>query len=536
VTPRESAYTRPVRGNAGGREVCRAELVASLSLAVDIGYGQPMEHMLRSSRIALGLGRRLRLDASQRAVVYYVGLLACVGCSADAHEQARWFGDDIEFKADYYEVDMVGLSAARWMVRHVGAGEPPLRRARVGFEFLADGRREASGMAATHCFVAGWLAERLGLGAEVSDCLQQAFERWDGKGDPQGLAGEQVALPARLVRLARVVEVFHRAGGVDDAIAVAHRRSGTQFDPGLVDLFCDEARSLFEEVESATSWDALIAAEPALGAVLAEEEFDAALEAIGDYADLKSPYTLGRSRGVAELAEAAARRRGLPDADVVTLRRAAVVEDLGRLGVSNAIWDKPGPLTPVDWERVRLHPYLTERMLASSAALAPLAAIAAQHHERLDGSGYPHGLSGGAISPAARILAAADVYHAATEPRPHRPARAPAEAAAELRAEVRAGRIDGDAADAVLAVAGHRVGPRGQGLAGLTTREVEVLRLLARGLSNREIAARLVISRKTASSHVEHIYAKVGVSSRAAASLFAVRHGLLPEQVAPAGG
>jgi HD-GYP domain-containing protein (c-di-GMP phosphodiesterase class II) len=221
---------------------------------------------------------------------------------------------------------------------------------------------------------------------------------------------------------------------------------------------------------------------------------------------------------------------------VVTLRRAAVVEDLGRLGVSNAIWDKPGPLTPVDWERVRLHPYLTERMLASSAALAPLAAIAAQHHERLDGSGYPHGLSGGAISPAARILAAADVYHAATEPRPHRPARAPAEAAAELRAEVRAGRIDGDAADAVLAVAGHRVGPRGQGLAGLTTREVEVLRLLARGLSNREIAARLVISRKTASSHVEHIYAKVGVSSRAAASLFAVRHGLLPEQVAPAGG
>ena len=169
------------------------------------------------------------------------------------------------------------------------------------------------------------------------------------------------------MRLARVVEVFHRSGGVDDAIAVARKRSGSQFDPTLVELFCDEARSLFEGVESATSWDALIDAEPALGAVLAEGELDAALEAIGDYADLKSPYTLGRSRGVAQLADAAARRRGLPDSDVVALRRAALVEDLGRLGVSNAIWDKPGPLTPGEWERVRLHPYLTERMLASSA-------------------------------------------------------------------------------------------------------------------------------------------------------------------------
>jgi len=525
-----------VIGNAGRLEVRCAELVAALSLAADIGYGQPMEHMLRSCRIALGLGRRLGLDASQRAVVYYVGLLACVGCSADAHEQARWFGDDIEFKADTYDVDMVGLPMARWMVRHVGAGAPPLRRARVGVEFLAGGHREAAGMAATHCFVAGWLAERLGLGTDVSDCLQQAFERWDGKGEPHGLAGEQVALPVRLVRLARVVEVFHRGGGVDNAIAVARKRRGTQFDPALVELFSDEAPALFDEVESATSWDALIDTEPALGAALCEEELDTALEAIGDYADLKSPYTLGRSRGVADLAEEAARRRGLPDTDVVALRRAALVEDLGRLGVSNAIWDKPDALTPVEWERVRLHPYLTERMLASSAALAPLAAIAAQHHERLDGSGYPHGLSGGALSSAARILAAADVYHAATERRPHRPARSPDEAASELRAEVKAGRLDGDAADAVLAVAGHRVGLRREGPAGLTPREVEVLRLLARGLSNREIATRLVISRKTASSHVEHIYAKLSVSSRAAAGLFAVQHGLLPEHVAPAAG
>jgi HD-GYP domain-containing protein (c-di-GMP phosphodiesterase class II) len=263
---------------------------------------------------------------------------------------------------------------------------------------------------------------------------------------------------------------------------------------------------------------------------LAGAELDAVLEALADYTDLKSPYTIGHSRHVADLAAEAGRHYGLPAEDVIVLRRAALVHDLGRLGISNSIWDKRGPWSAVEWERVRLHPYLTERMLASSRALQPLAVIAAQHHERLDGSGYPSGLSGSALSPAARILAAADVYQDATQEHPHRPARTPAEAAGELRAEVRAGRLDGAAADAVLAAVGHRVGRRREGPSGLTSREIEVLRLLARGLSNRQIAERLTITRKTASSHVEHIYAKAGVSSRAAASLFAVQHGLLPEE------
>jgi HD-GYP domain-containing protein (c-di-GMP phosphodiesterase class II) len=273
-----------------------------------------------------------------------------------------------------------------------------------------------------------------------------------------------------------------------------------------------------------------VGAEPGLRAALTEQELDAALEALADYTDLKSPYTIGHSRGVADLAAEAGRHYGLPAEDAIVLRRAALVHDRGRLGVSNSIWDKPAPWSAVERERVRLHPYLTERMLASSPALKPLAAIAAQHHERLDGSGYPSGLSGSALSPAARILAAADVYHAATEEHPHRPARAPLEAADELRAEVRAGRLDGAAAAAVLAAVGHRVGRRREAPAGLTSREIEVLRLLARGLSNRQIAERLVITRKTASSHIEHIYAKVGVSTRAAAGLFAVQHGLLPEE------
>jgi DNA-binding CsgD family transcriptional regulator len=178
-----------------------------------------------------------------------------------------------------------------------------------------------------------------------------------------------------------------------------------------------------------------------------------------------------------------------------------------------------------------MQPYLTGRMLQQSEALAPLGAISVQHRERLDGSGYPRALSGAAISPSARILGAADAYQAMREPRPHRPERTAQEAATELRAEVRAARLDGDAVEAVLGAAGHRTVRRREGPAGLTPREVEVLRLLARGLSNRRIAERLVISPKTVANHVEHIYAKIDASTRATASLFAMQHGLLPEEM-----
>ena len=246
--------------------------------------------------------------------------------------------------------------------------------------------------------------------------------------------------------------------------------------------------------------------------------------------DLKSPFTLGHSIAVAELAEDAGRRLGLAPEQVLTLRRAGFVHGFGRLGVSNSIWDRAGPLSAGEWERVRMYPYLTERMLHQSAALAPLGEIAVQHRERLDGSGYPRGLSGGAISMLARVLGAADAYTSMREPRPHRPARTAGEAVTEMRAEVRAGRLDGAAVDAVLEAAGHRLPRRREAVAGLTAREIEVLILLARGMSNRQIAERLVITPKTAGNHVEHIYAKIGASSRAGAAMFAVQHGLLPEE------
>jgi HD-GYP domain-containing protein (c-di-GMP phosphodiesterase class II) len=512
-----------------------AELVALLSLGTDLGLGQPMEHMIRACLIALRLGEGLGLAESERGVVYYSGLLAWVGCHTDAYEQAKWFGDDTTLKRDahyHYDMGKVGPTIA-FMLKHVGGRERPLRtRTRVGVAFVGDGLRAMRSLAENHYRATDELVERLRLGDDVRESLRQTYERWDGSG-AYGIKGEEIALSSRLINLADVVEVFGRAGGLEAAMTVARERSGTQFDPELVDAFCEQAPMVLTELDTTPSWDAVIAAEPALTREIAGEELDLALEAIGEFAELKSPWIMGHVHAVRELVTAATASFGLPDADAAELRRAACVYDLGRLGVPNTIWDKPGPLSQSELERVRIHPYLSERMLAFSPALAGLGEIAVQHHERLDGSGYPRGLAGDQIGTHARLLAAADVYQAMCERRPHRAARTPPEAAVDLRCAVTAGRLDGDAVDSVLRTAGHRVGRRREWPAGLTTREVEVLRLLARGLSNKQIARQLVISPKTAGSHVEHIYRKIDASNRAQASLFAMRHGLMRDAPMP---
>ncbi|HET8979556.1 MAG TPA: HD domain-containing phosphohydrolase [Solirubrobacteraceae bacterium] len=507
--------------------VCLAELIAALSLGTDLGLGQPMEAVLRECVLVQELGERYGLAERERLIAFWVALLAWVGCHADAYEQARWFGDEIAAKADLYAVDLVGTDKARYVLGHLGAGARAAGRVRTAFEFVITGRSAMESMHGTHCLLAGDLARRLGLGDAVRDALQQVFERWDGRGDPGLLAGPQISRPVRLVQLADVVEVFHRQGGVAAAVMVARERSGTQFDPEVVECFCEEAERLLAPLTDTNSWESVIAVQPSLCVTLPDSELDSALEAIADFVDLKSPYTTGHARAVADLAAGAGRRWGLPEDEVRTLGRAALLHDLGRLGVPNSIWDKRGPLTAVERERVRMVPYLTERILSTSRALASLGDLAAQHHERLDGSGYPRGLRAAGLSPSARILAAADVWRAMAETRPHRDALPPGAAADELRAEVRGGRLDGQAVDLVLAAAGHETARRTVWPAGLTAREVEILRLLARGRLNKEIARRLQISPKTVGNHVEHIYAKIGVSSRAAAALFATEHGLL---------
>jgi HD-GYP domain-containing protein (c-di-GMP phosphodiesterase class II) len=379
----------------------------------------------------------------------------------------------------------------------------------------------------SHCLATTKMAGRLGLPAEVCEPLGQVFTRWDAKGIPDGVGGEQIAHPVRLFHLADTIEVFHRAGGVDAAVEVARARRGKHFDPGVVDLFCAAAPEVLADMDAVAESTALIEAEPGLRRPLTERELDAALEAVADFTDVRSPCRAGHSRGVARLAASAAGLCGLPDRDVVLVRRAALVHDLGLHGVPASILDKPGPLTGTETERLRLYSYWTERALARPAALARIGAIASLASERLDGSGYHRGLAGAAIPATGRILAAADVCQAMSEPRPHRPALTLKQAAAELRAEVRAGRLAADAVDAVLAAAGQQPAKRRAGPAGLTPRELEVLTLIARGASTRQVARALGITAKTAETHIERIYAKIGASTRSTATLFAMQHGLL---------
>jgi HD-GYP domain-containing protein (c-di-GMP phosphodiesterase class II) len=415
-----------------------------------------------------------------------------------------------------------------WSLTSVGAGRSLAERVRLFAQLPVAAARGRMVDLHTHWLTADALADQLGLGEEVRRSLRESFERWDGKG-AAGLARDGIDLTARVVSLADVVTAFHDDGGLDDALAVSRARRGTQFDPDLVDLFCSHATHVFDGLEPGTNWDDVLAAEPVLERRLTEPELDDALAAVGWYADLKSPWTLGHSGTVAQLVAGASAAVGLTGQRAVDVRRAAWVHDLGRLGVPNSIWDKATPLTRAETERIRLHPYLTERMLASSPALARLGAIAVQHHERLDGSGYPRGLSGEAVSAEGRLLGAADTYAAITEPRPHRAALPPDAAARALRDRARGGTLDAEAVEAVLAAAGHPTRRRHSYPAGLTRREVEVLRLLARGLSNREIARELSITPRTAGTHVEHIFTKADVRNRAAAAWFATRHGLMSD-------
>lgn len=506
-----------------------AELLAALSLGIDLGFGQPMEHVLRQCRIALRLCELLGIGDEERVAVYYTALLVNVGCHTDAYEQAHWFGDDIAMKSTKYDHEPGSAADVAAMVRLLGSGGTPLHRVRVAFDFAISGRKEVDSMIERHANLARSLADELGLPEVVLESLAASYERWDGKGWPGDLVGDDIPLASRVTQLAEFVEVAHRTGGIEAACAVAERRSEKQFDPRLVAILTVDAEKVFNGIEELGSWDAVIDSEPALAVGLSPAQCDAALEAIARFVDLKSPYRLGHSTAVAELAAEAGRHLGAPADEVRALYRAGLVMGYGNLGVSNTIWDKPGPLTAGEWERVRLAPHVTERMLHQSQALAPIGRIAVQHRERLDGSGYPRRLTGSAITRAGRILAAADAYQAMREPRPHRPERPGPDAARELRTEVRAGRLDAAAVDAVLRAAGHRIGRRRGGPAGLTAREVEVLALLARGMSSRQIAEQLVITPKTAANHIEHIYSKIGASNRAAASLFAMRHGLFPE-------
>ena len=371
------------------------ELVAALSLATDLGLGLPQEHVLRQTTIAARLAALAGLSDAQQVAVCYTSLLAWVGCVSDSHELAKWFGDEAHLRAASYQVDKKGLPMMTFMVGHVGDGSPPVRRLTTIGRFLSGGSREAGASLLTHCQTAGLLAARLGLGDTVGVALSQAFERWDGKGVPGRCAGEEHrpgdAGRADRRRRARSscgwAASTRRSGCCGRGGAPSSTRSWSISCTGHAD---DVLGDLEQRRLGRDDAGEPIGAERSLD----ESELTRVLTAFADYADLKSASWTGHSRGVARLAAGAAQLLGLPEEERILVERAALVHDIGALGVSTGIWDKAGPWSAAERERVRTHPYLTERVLARPPQLAAIGAVASLHHERLDGSGYPRGLSG----------------------------------------------------------------------------------------------------------------------------------------------
>lgn len=505
-----------------------AEVIASLSLATDLGIGVPLEHGLESTLVAMRLAQRLDVDAETMSQVYYTCLLFYVGCTANAdvaaeifagHDSLTTYGGPVRFGSR--------PQRAAGLLRAVA---PPTGSPLLRVRQLASGLprlvRMFPGQVAALCEVAQMLTDRLGLPAGVGALFAYVDERWDGKGDPGQARGEGIPLAVRIVVVARDAAFQRILGGPQRAARVIRQRAGGAFDPTIAMVLAREASDLLAVDADAEMWDQTLACEPTPHLDLGGEAIDRALAAIGDFADLASPFLVGHSAGVARLATEAGRGFGLDADEITTVRRAALVHDVGRVAVPVKIWQKPGPLSADEWERVRLHAYHTERVLRRSPYLSALAPIATFHHERLDGSGYHRGAAGAGISRTARLLAVADAYHAMTEPRPHRPGLSAAAAAAILADEVGAGRLDPQAVSAVIAAAGQPVPPL-ERPAGLTEREAQVIALLARGYATKQVAATLRISIKTADRHVQNAYAKIGVSSRAAAALYAMEHGLI---------
>jgi HD-GYP domain-containing protein (c-di-GMP phosphodiesterase class II) len=513
---------------SGERPIRAADVVGALSLATDLGTGQPLEHALRTAVLAVGLGELAGASAKELADTYYVALLHASGCTSNGHEATLLYGDDIEHRAAFFLIDPTNPAEVLAFYRaHVGAGRPPEVRAALIEDAIANAGPRARDAFATMCEIAQRFAGWLELGSSVQAALEYVFARWDGRGFPNA-RGDAIPLPMRLLHVARDISLFLSAAGPDEARGVIERRTGAAYEPRLAQLALRNFDEILAGLDETRMWEQVLEIEPFPQVWIGGERVDAAFTAVAALAGLESPWVREHSTGVADLAEAAAWRLGLPAASVKLVRHAALAHDLGRVGVSNAIWEKPGRLGFGEWERVRLHPHFTERAFAQSRELAPIGILAGSHHERLDGSGYHRGTRGSGLDQPARILAAADSYAAMREARAHRPALAAPAAEAELMREVEEGRLDPEAVDAVLAAAGHRVPQRPRELpSGLTQRELEILLVLVRGKSNQQIAEDLRISAKTVGNHVQHLYEKAGVRSRAAATLWAFEHDLV---------
>ena len=487
--------------------------------------GFPLEHGFAATLMAIRLCDLLGVDSDTARETYYASMLTYTGCTTDAARGAEIFaGPQTENVVPVLWGSLTervtGLLRA---LPPPGAG--PIRRtvevARRFPKLVLGGKEHQTAL----CEVGEMLARRLGVPDRVSDAFAYLTERWDGQSVLRRASGEEIPQSLRIALLARDAAFQQLVGGDDHAVDTIKRRSGAGHDPSVADVFLANARDVVT-IADAPAWEAVLEAEPAPHLHLEDAAVDRALSGMGDFADLISPSFTGHASGVAALVDTSAELAGFTDGEIQVARRAAMVHDVGRVGIDVRVWEKPGTLSVHDREQIRLHPYLTERVLAPSPFLSQVAAVACDHHERLDGSGYHRGVPAQLLSRPARLVAVADAFTAMAEPRPHRPPLDRAEIVRRITAEATAGRLDPEMVAAVMEAVGSPV-PELPSPAGLTAREAEVISLLARGLQTKQIARRLEISPKTADSHIQHAYRKIGVSTRAAATLFAMEHGLV---------
>lgn len=403
-----------------------AEVLSALAAALDMTEGQPQGHCARCCHIGIAVGKELGLDAAQTSNLYYTLLLKDLGCSSNAARICQlYLADDLSFKRDFKQIDGSLAQALRFVLSHTGLKSGLAERFRAIIHIFQNGGELARELIETRCDRGADIARRMRFDEEVAQAIRNLDEHWDGSGLPDRRRAGEIPLFARIALLSQVVDVFNVSGGREAALREVASRSGTWFDPDVVAAFhAAAARPAFWLPLSRSDLeDAILMLEPAQGVrIVTDDYLDDIAAAFAQVIDSKSPYTRGHSERVALFADMIAEELGFTEDRRRWLKRAALLHDIGKLGISNTVLDKPGKLSEVEWAAMKQHAAFTENILSRITAFRDLAVVAAAHHERLDGQGYPKGLTESELPVEARILAVADVFDALTADRPYRQA------------------------------------------------------------------------------------------------------------------
>ncbi|PWW03347.1 putative nucleotidyltransferase with HDIG domain [Hoeflea marina] len=434
-----SVYLQDKVEPASGR-MNLSSLLGALSFALDLTEGQPQGHCLRSCWIGAHVGLALGLDEAAMTELRYTILLKDLGCSSNAARICElYLTDDISFKRDFKTVDGSLSAALRFVFKKTGLESGLSERIRAIVNILQNGGEISRSLIETRCHRGADIAGKMRFSSLVQDGIRSLDEHWDGSGKPEGLGGDAIPLNANIALLAQVADVFHHEQGQDAALAEIKARSGSWFDPALVEAFIRaQADPEFWRVLGGDELEARVFAMAAGQEqdIVDEDYLDDIAAAFSDIVDAKSPFTADHSNRVTLYTDMIAEEMGLSDPHRRWLRRAALLHDIGKLAVSNQILDKPDKLDEKEWKSVRSHSLMSERILERAAAFADIAPVAGAHHERLDGKGYPYGLSGDEICLEARILTVADVFDALSAERPYRAAMPIAQALAILDKDI----------------------------------------------------------------------------------------------------